>query len=138
MLGGLLTIRDSKFGRFREVPLHPSASEALAGYPARREARHPLAVGKRSIALGLRNLPAGLEDSIRSRSPMAWFSGRRRVAVEQGNPIPRARTYCPVSASSAISASATMIAKPRARKMLPADATTLTVPTTGAIPIMIA
>ena len=54
------------------------------------------------------------------------------------DPSIRARTYCPASAASAISASAAMIAKPRARKMLPADATTLAVPTTGAIPIMIA
>jgi hypothetical protein len=50
----------------------------------------------------------------------------------------RARIYCSASVASAISASAAMIAKPRARKMLPADATTLVVPTTGAIPIMIA
>ena len=91
---------------------------------------------KRSIALGLRNLPAGLEDSIRSRSPMAWFSVRVAAQVEQDNPIVRARTYCPASAASAISASATMIAKPRARKILPAAATTLGVPTTGEIPIM--
>jgi hypothetical protein len=76
------------------------------------------------------------------QSPVArarWCGSRwRRGQVEQDDPSVRARTYCPASTASAISASAAMIAKPRARKMLPADATTLAVPTTGAIPIMIA
>jgi integrase len=36
---GLLTIRDSKFGKCGQIPVHPSAVEALAGYAERREAR---------------------------------------------------------------------------------------------------
>lgn len=36
---GLLTIRDSKFGKSRQIPVHPSTVEALAGYAARRDAR---------------------------------------------------------------------------------------------------
>ena len=62
------------------------------------------------------------------------------VTTEPGCERPKvARTYCAASAASAIpaiSASAAMIAKPRARKILPAAATTLGVPTTGEIPIM--
>jgi integrase len=36
---GLLTIRDSKFGKSRQIPVHPSTVEALAGYAQRRDAR---------------------------------------------------------------------------------------------------
>ena len=35
---GLLTIRESKFGKSRIVPLHPTTVKALAGYKARRDA----------------------------------------------------------------------------------------------------
>jgi integrase len=34
--GGVLTVRDSKFGKTRELPLHPSTTTALAGYARRR------------------------------------------------------------------------------------------------------
>jgi integrase len=34
---GLLTIRDSKFGKSREVPLHPSTLDALNAYAQRRD-----------------------------------------------------------------------------------------------------
>lgn len=33
---GLLTVRDSKFGKTRELPLHPTATTALAAYAKRR------------------------------------------------------------------------------------------------------
>jgi integrase/recombinase XerD len=36
---GLLTIRDSKFGKSRQIPLHPSTVEALTAYAERRDAR---------------------------------------------------------------------------------------------------
>jgi integrase/recombinase XerD len=35
---GLLTIRESKFGKSRIVPLHPTTVKALVGYKARRDA----------------------------------------------------------------------------------------------------
>ena len=35
--GGVLTIRDGKFGRSRLVPLHPTVTRALASYAARRD-----------------------------------------------------------------------------------------------------
>jgi integrase len=35
----LLTIRDTKFGKSRQIPVHPSTVEALAGYAERRDAR---------------------------------------------------------------------------------------------------
>ena len=38
---GLLTIRQSKFGKSRQLPLHPSAVAALAGYAALRHRHHP-------------------------------------------------------------------------------------------------
>jgi integrase/recombinase XerD len=43
---GLLTIRDSKFGKSRQIPVHPSTIEALAGYAARRDARRPRPDGR--------------------------------------------------------------------------------------------
>lgn len=36
---GLLTIRNTKFGKSRQVPLHPSTVEALAAYARRRDER---------------------------------------------------------------------------------------------------
>lgn len=38
---GILTVRGSKFGKSREVPLHPSSVAALGAYLARRDALHP-------------------------------------------------------------------------------------------------
>ena len=37
LVGGVLRIRESKFGKSREVPLHPSTVEALAAYGRRRD-----------------------------------------------------------------------------------------------------
>jgi integrase/recombinase XerD len=37
----LLTVRDSKFGKTRQVPLHPTTASALAGYQRRRDQWHP-------------------------------------------------------------------------------------------------
>ena len=38
---GLLIVRNSKFGKSREVPLHPTTVEALRGYLRRRDRLHP-------------------------------------------------------------------------------------------------
>jgi len=38
---GLLTIRESKFGKSRQLPLHPTTMAALAGYTAVRDRHHP-------------------------------------------------------------------------------------------------
>jgi integrase/recombinase XerD len=38
---GLLTIRESKFGKSRQLPLHATAVAALAGYATLRDQRHP-------------------------------------------------------------------------------------------------
>jgi integrase len=38
---GLLTIRNTKFGKSRQLPLHPSTTDALAGYARRRDERRP-------------------------------------------------------------------------------------------------
>jgi integrase len=37
LAGGVLRIRETKFGKSREVPLHPSTVEALASYAVRRD-----------------------------------------------------------------------------------------------------
>jgi integrase/recombinase XerD len=37
---GLLTVRDGKFGKSRQLPLHDSVLQALAGYAQLRESRH--------------------------------------------------------------------------------------------------
>lgn len=41
LLQGILTIRRTKFGKSRLVPLHPSSREALAGYTGQRDAIFP-------------------------------------------------------------------------------------------------
>lgn len=40
---GVLTVRDSKFGKTRELPLHPTTTAALAAYVRRRDKRFPTA-----------------------------------------------------------------------------------------------
>lgn len=39
--GGILTIRDAKFGRSRLIPLHPTVTSALTGYAACRDRLSP-------------------------------------------------------------------------------------------------
>src|ERR1019366_4149439 len=39
--GNLLQVRDSKFGKSRLVPLHPTTADALAGYQRSRDQWHP-------------------------------------------------------------------------------------------------
>jgi integrase/recombinase XerD len=39
--GGMLIVRDAKFGKTRLVPLHPSATAALTRYAALRDEHHP-------------------------------------------------------------------------------------------------
>ena len=41
LAGGVLRIRQTKFGKSREVPLHPSTVEALAAYALRRDELRP-------------------------------------------------------------------------------------------------
>jgi integrase len=45
---GLLTIRDSKFGKSRQIPIHASTIKALAGYAERRNARRYRRDGRRN------------------------------------------------------------------------------------------
>jgi integrase len=45
---GLLTIRDSKYGKSRQVPVHPSTVATLASYAQRRDARQPRRDGRRN------------------------------------------------------------------------------------------
>jgi integrase/recombinase XerD len=43
---GLLTIRNSKFGKSRQIPVHPSTVKVLSGYAERRDARRPRRDGR--------------------------------------------------------------------------------------------
>jgi integrase len=38
---GLVTVRESKFGKSRQLPLHATTAAALAGYAALRDRHHP-------------------------------------------------------------------------------------------------
>ena len=40
---GILTIRDTKFGKSRQLPLHPTSTQALANYARVRDALCPTA-----------------------------------------------------------------------------------------------
>jgi integrase len=44
---GLLTIRNSKYGKSRQIPIHPSTVEALAAYARRRDGRRYRPDGRR-------------------------------------------------------------------------------------------
>jgi hypothetical protein len=94
-----------------------------------------VAAGRTALAGG--HTPAGPPE-YGMRRPHGGLSRGRRPR-DSPDHLKRARTYCPGPASSsAISASATMISKPRALRILPPATTTLGVPTTGATPIMTA
>lgn len=81
---GLLTIRNSKFGKSRQVPLHPTSVEALAAYARRRDKRRPRpkspsfftsAIGTRLLRDNVSTVfprlvrEAGLQSAHRLRSP---------------------------------------------------------------------
>jgi integrase len=83
---GLLTIRDTKFGKSRQVPLHPSTVSALAAYAGRRDQRRPKpkspsfftsAIGTRLLRDNLSTVfprlvaEAGLHSQNRPRPPRA-------------------------------------------------------------------
>jgi hypothetical protein len=44
---GVLTVRDSKFGKSRDIPIHPSTTAAWAGYALVRDRLRPKPVGAR-------------------------------------------------------------------------------------------
>ena len=81
---GLLTIRDSKFGKSRQIPVHPSTVDALAGYAQRRDARTPRRDGRPNRARAKRRELLHLHN----RHPAAARQRQHRVRV----PGPRRRT----------------------------------------------
>jgi site-specific recombinase XerD len=100
---GVLTVRDSKFGKTRELPLHPSTTAALAAYSRRRARWFPAdstdalfvsAAGTRvlycNFHLGFKELVQRAGISARSRScrEPAWDPRRLHsleVRMEHGN-----------------------------------------------------
>src|SRR5664280_1433827 len=111
---GMLTIRNSKFGKSRQVPVHTSSVEALAAYARRRDQRQPRPKGASffTSTTGTRLLrdnvstvfpslvrDAGLDDSGRRRPPrlhdlrhsfavhslIRWY--RQGLDVEQQLPL---------------------------------------------------
>jgi integrase len=114
LVDGLLTIRDSKFAKSRQVPLHPSASAALADYRQRRDERRTVpkttafftsAIGTRVLRDNLSTIfprlvrEAGLRSPAGRRPPRAhdlrhtfavrtlieWH--RRRIDVNERIPV---------------------------------------------------
>lgn len=78
--GGTLTIRDSKFAKSRQIPLHPSTLAALADYGQLRDQQHPRpgtpallmsTAGTRLISQGIHYVFARLarQAGLRSSSP---------------------------------------------------------------------
>jgi integrase/recombinase XerD len=79
---GLLTIRNTKFGKSRQLPLHPSTVEALAAYAHRRDQRRrkPIAPSLFTSTVGTRLL----RDNVSTVFPrlvrdagIEWPEGRR-------------------------------------------------------------
>ena len=81
---GVLTVRDTKFGKSRQVPLHASTVAALRAYAADRDRQHPapctpaFLLSTRGTRLDARNLPhtfsylvrtAGLRTPVGARRP---------------------------------------------------------------------
>ncbi len=79
---GVLTIRNTKFGKSRQLPLHPSTVEALAAYAHRRDQRRrkPIAPSLFTSTLGTRllrdNVCTVLPRLIRDAG-IEWPAGRR-------------------------------------------------------------
>ena len=86
LCAGLLTIRNSKFGKSRQVALHPSTVDALADYARRRDERRPVpkspsfftsAIGTRVLRDNVSTVfprlvrEAGLRSPNRGRPPRA-------------------------------------------------------------------
>lgn len=111
---GLVTIRNTKFGKSRQLPLHPSTMEALAAYAERRDQRRQRAkspsfftssTGTRLLRANVSGTfaglvrEAGLRSANRSRPPrlhdlrhsfavktiISWY--RRGLDVEQRLPL---------------------------------------------------
>jgi integrase len=83
---GLLHIRHAKFGKQREVPLHPTTLEALHGYAARRDELSPLP-GAAAFFVSARG--ARLE----YRTVNATFAGLLRAAGLEDRPGLRSRLH---------------------------------------------
>ncbi len=66
---GLLTIRNSKYGKSRQLPLHQSTLEALGAYARRRDERHPR---PKSRASSPRRLGPGFSATMSAPSSRAW------------------------------------------------------------------
>jgi len=99
LVEGVLTIRATKFGKTRLVPLHPSTTSALAEYAAQRDAAAPRSGHPRSSSpSGAGALPTGAPDitlpTYRSRSAIRpsqrGFTGRGRYRTD----VARGSTIC--------------------------------------------
>lgn len=79
---GLLTIRNTKFGKSRQLPLHPSTVEALAAYAHRRDQRRrkPIAPSLFTSTVGTRLLRDNVSTvfpRLVSDAGIEWPEGRR-------------------------------------------------------------
>lgn len=80
---GIVTIRNTKFGKSRQVPVHPTTTQALGGYAHRRDARRPTpkspsfftsSIGTRLLRDNISTVFSRLVQSARLAAP----SGKRR------------------------------------------------------------
>jgi integrase len=82
---GVLTIRSTKFGKSRQVPLHPSTVEALARYERHREELRPRPWTQSFFVSARGNRPD------KSNIELVFRALRRRAGLEgpRGSPKPR-------------------------------------------------
>lgn len=83
---GVLTVRDSKFGKSRDVPIHPSTTEVLAGYAHVRDRLAPKPAGPaffvstRGTRLDAANMSHTFHELL-TAAAIAPVPGRRRQRI---------------------------------------------------------
>jgi site-specific recombinase XerD len=81
---GVLTVRDSKYGKHRQVPIHPSTTTALRGYLHQRDqltrmlATPAVFISTRGTRLDHRNIPATFARLV-TAAGIPTPAGRRRL-----------------------------------------------------------
>ena len=86
LVNGVLTIRDTKFGKSRYVPLHPSTQRALQRYAARRDRLCRDPADAELLRLGPRNPPDRLERPMDVRQVVSPDRPARRRRLPRTTP----------------------------------------------------
>jgi integrase len=85
---GFLSVRDSKFGKSRELPLHPSTTAALSDYASLRDRLLP-ALRQPSFFASTRGTRLQYSDIRRT-----FLAVARRAGIEPGSASPRLHPHC--------------------------------------------